>query len=696
LSLAFQNGILTTVGQKTDTKIPETITAISTLPAKVMPKGASPLTKPPAFELYEIDDSSGTTVLKKSRQFFKEASDKGYPDLLNRSGVNPDRRFDMSIKTLCIPAFILLLVCFLFSGSGFPEPPRAKILFVGASPVEINLDGKTEYRPQVNYIKEINDIEDKIRLAGRSGKLKFIPALAASPEELLNNLSRENPSAVHFSVHGGVGGIYLEDHSGQPSRPLTQDELIGIFTAYNNRRNIKVVVFNACQTSEIAKAIAEVVGCAIGMKAPIGPMASEVFAQGLYCALSQPDISVQEAFDRAVADLKALHTGENESPTLEYRSGVNPREVCLVTANDVEKGRAEIDIMPYPGDSGRMSPEITQQQGIVGQKTATEVIPAVSVKNDYDGTGGRIPHATGDLRLTYSYERLGKKIVIKPDMPYLSLLSQGGPIRGLQYWWSPFQWQFPNLSVKINNNTKHTLFLTEVIVNVKDSKVNIDPVLIVKENFYNVGNFDIINEGWGKVINPKIEFMVRDVSLYEKTFPAFAPDHLVQLKTFSDRARITVLGRVPPELRNNRLVCVFGKIYYSTENNRKHTIKFKTRVSLVRPGPARPAPPNYIYDLFLKSGEFGYTKRLPISQKIGPGEVDHFLVRVATDKSSQFDLAFSFRATSGAELSGSAVLLDIFVPRSQIQRIKKDASSGKRSLLTPPEPYPANPLIRQN
>lgn len=65
LSLAFENGILTSVGQKTDTKIPETITSLGSLSGMIPKPPPAPGQVPPAFELYEIDNSSGTTILKR-------------------------------------------------------------------------------------------------------------------------------------------------------------------------------------------------------------------------------------------------------------------------------------------------------------------------------------------------------------------------------------------------------------------------------------------------------------------------------------------------------------------------------------------------------------------------------------------------------------------------------------------------------
>ncbi len=67
LSLAFKDGILTNIGQKTDTKIPETISALSGMAtAAAGLKGVEPGKQPPpTVTLYEIDNSSGTTIVKQ-------------------------------------------------------------------------------------------------------------------------------------------------------------------------------------------------------------------------------------------------------------------------------------------------------------------------------------------------------------------------------------------------------------------------------------------------------------------------------------------------------------------------------------------------------------------------------------------------------------------------------------------------------
>ncbi len=292
--------------------------------------------------------------------------------------------------------------------------------------------------------------------------------------------------------------------------------------------------------------------------------------------------------------------------------------------------------------------------------------------NDYDGSGGEVVSADPDFTLTYDYERVGQVIHIWPVMPYLTLLQNGGPVLGIKYWWSPFQWQFPKLSIKAVNNTSKTLLLTEAALNIKSSVVNTDPVIIVEENFWNVGKTRFSNEGWGDVLDPVFRFCVKDIAEYTTDTDVDAADgNELHLPSFSEFLNVDVSDFVPRQLRGERLVTVVGQLRYRTESGATGALRLKTRVSLVRPGPALPKPPNYVYDLFLPAGKARYEKLLPTAQEIRAGDTDHFLIRVGTDKSFRFEISLAFRTAQRVELPGAELVLELFVPRSQVDSIRE-------------------------
>ncbi|GEM_PF-4345966 len=321
---------------------------------------------------------------------------------------------------------------------------------------------------------------------------------------------------------------------------------------------------------------------------------------------------------------------------------------------------------PQPINTQNTSPDEDKQKS-KGQKINYDIAP-------YS------PKVLGSssLTLSYRYERIGDSILIKPQVPYLDSLSKGGPIKGINYMWSPFNWKFPELSIKIVNNKDKTLLLTEAIIHVRTSKVNTEPILILENNSH--GGISIINEGWGKVIDPVVSFGIVKEEACEEGFPSAEMQIVKKIQTFFESAWVDVRDYVPEELQLGRLqseklqleefinkkrVCVFGTIQYFTESNKHHEVKFKTLVLLGKPGEGAPRPPTYNYELFLEAGKSGYTKYLPLSQEIKPGEVDHFLIRVGTDRSAKFDLRISFRTAGDVELPTKTILLEIFVPRSQ-------------------------------
>ena len=67
LSLKLNNGILTDVGQQTDTQIPQTITALGSLATALVRSAAATPPTPEPFQLFEINYRDGQFEFKKVR-----------------------------------------------------------------------------------------------------------------------------------------------------------------------------------------------------------------------------------------------------------------------------------------------------------------------------------------------------------------------------------------------------------------------------------------------------------------------------------------------------------------------------------------------------------------------------------------------------------------------------------------------------
>lgn len=289
------------------------------------------------------------------------------------------------------------------------------------------------------------------------------------------------------------------------------------------------------------------------------------------------------------------------------------------------------------------------------------------VRNEFDRTSGRFNIAGPEYTVTYEFEPTQSKTRIFANAPYFERIRAGKVVSGTRFWWSPFQWQFPKLSIKMNNDTEKRILVTQAAIDVRSSEINTDPVLIVEENEYKVGYFSVLNEGWGPVLSPKLQMHIGPTGAYG-FFPHDGPWFHQHIEEFEEKADIKIGGVVPSELVAEKQIAVFGILRYRTVSNVEKVLSFQNRVWLVRPGPGMPAPPSYSYDLFLEAGKAGYTKHLALAQEIGSGESDHFLIRVGTDKSAVFDLTYSFKTSDGQVLPSKNILLDVFVPRSDSER----------------------------
>jgi hypothetical protein len=126
----------------------------------------------------------------------------------------------------------------------------------------------------------------------------------------------------------------------------------------------------------------------------------------------------------------------------------------------------------------------------------------ISVNNEFteDSIQGYFDAEESET-LKYKTTDTEELIEICPDMKYLNLLKEGGPIRGLDYWNSPFKWQFPKLDIKITNNTDKTIFFNRVEFNIEKSVTDSRAIILIRENPYNTMHFLLVNEGWGDVKN---------------------------------------------------------------------------------------------------------------------------------------------------------------------------------------------------
>ena len=169
------------------------------------------------------------------------------------------------------------------SGSPAPEKPsltesetgkKTTILFLAANPVDtvrLRLDA------------EVRAIDAALQRTPFRHQFDLQQHWAVRVADLPELLQRHEPAIVHFSGHGSdAGELVLEDALGQMC-PVASAALTRLFSVL--RDNIRCVVLNACYSESQAQAIAESVGCVVGVSGQIGDEAAVGFAAAFYAAL---------------------------------------------------------------------------------------------------------------------------------------------------------------------------------------------------------------------------------------------------------------------------------------------------------------------------------------------------------------------------------------------------------------------------
>jgi hypothetical protein len=288
-------------------------------------------------------------------------------------------------------------------------------------------------------------------------------------------------------------------------------------------------------------------------------------------------------------------------------------------------------------------------------------------------------------------------------MGYLDQLRSGGPVKSLSYWYVPYDWQFPNLDLKIVNNSKATIYLSEAVIAVKKSHIDPRPVLHIKDSSNSQMHFWLINEGWGAATNCKLLYSFAQPS--EPVSFAKPYDFSQELEVIDESNRVDLtdtLGdagvdaaflkdrekffsdyyRGDKSLTHKAFgpfsegkVLVFGELEYtertSSGGENKGSLKFSTIVSLTPPGAGAPRPPTFQYDAMLKVDEKDYKVHININQEVPPGDTDRFNIRLGAPKSSIHDFSVRLIYNDKQTISSDEVELSMFVPKSTARMIKK-------------------------
>jgi hypothetical protein len=264
------------------------------------------------------------------------------------------------------------------------------------------------------------------------------------------------------------------------------------------------------------------------------------------------------------------------------------------------------------------------------------------------------------VTITYSSVHRKDTLVLAPRLPYLERLHAGGVITSV----GGFLWDFPRVAVALVNNTPRTVVLNEGTVRIDSIEPITEGLLRLYSSLENnVGQFTLINDGWGELRDVQLSYAVQD--LEHCNTPRL--NHNVvqeQIGTLSERKEIDILPRVPPELRRESYVCAVGDTKYIS-NGQSDSLRFSIVVPLYRHiVQYMIVSPSYEYELFLERDHGHYSQSFPVNHVIKTGESDLFTIVIGTDRSATFHLHFYFRTLGGDVLDGGPAKLSIIVPRT--------------------------------
>ena len=549
------------------------------------------------------------------------------------------------------------------------------ILFLAANPTDT---------ARLRLDKEAREIEEALKRSNKRNQFGLIHKTAVRAQDLRRGLLDTLPQIVHFSGHGEEhNGIALEDDSGK-TQIVSTEALAGLFALCSD--HVECVILNACYSEEQADVIAKHIPYVIGMDQSISDDAAIMFATGFYDALGAGK-TIEEAYSFGCNSI-AIHG---------IQGHLTPR---------LKRGILTAEHSRRLGSNHPSMPGVFLEISVINE-------------NSSDWKLGN------ETTLAYSIDRDAERIVIQRTMGYLSLFKSGGPIIPMNYITPslcPFWWDFPIIDIKFLNNSPETIYLTEIVFAIEESRIDPTPVLTIKKDIQrrNAGNLLLVNEGASDISDLNISFHLVPGDLtstlnHEAPYP-----HSIVWPNLTDNATIEVIeafinegldadGLINlmngewetsecylvrasdgSEVRMSRdefsklekkylgpfqdwAGTMVGEMNFKTLNINQethHKIRFQTPIYLCninRSGLHK--PPSYTYATAFSTTEVGYERRVPISHELKPGETDRLTIKVAMEQSSLHRFRVTAHDISGKTIQSRLIEMTCFVPRSRYTRV---------------------------
>ena len=198
--------------------------------------------------------------------------------------------------------------------------------------------------------RECEALEHELRLTADRDCFEFHSKWVVGVHQLMRALNEISPTILHFSGHGTGNGGTVTTASSQ--RDVQSSGGAGIVLEANDgaqhvgHRALadmiasvppvpRLVVLNACHSTDVADSLSEVVDCVVGMDGSIADTAAREFTVGFYRALGYRRHSIGTAVKQARATMYAKQL-PGQLITCHPRNGANADDIYLSASSQAD------------------------------------------------------------------------------------------------------------------------------------------------------------------------------------------------------------------------------------------------------------------------------------------------------------------------------------------------------------------------
>jgi hypothetical protein len=196
---------------------------------------------------------------------------------------------------------------------------KVDVLYLMANPIK---------RHALRVDAEVSKVSEEIRRSLFRDNIALHQSPAANLDAIIRGLNDHRPRVVHFSGHGSVDGIAVDDGGIKRTKKqfVTFDILGKAFSATDTPP--EVVVLNACESAGARTALLGTAKAIVVMQDEISDVAAVAFAMKFYGGISSGQ-SLQAAFDQGRLAVEAVSLDEAATPVLITGKGINAKKLIL-------------------------------------------------------------------------------------------------------------------------------------------------------------------------------------------------------------------------------------------------------------------------------------------------------------------------------------------------------------------------------